>query len=135
MKSRAGINWDDSARKEPGRRPCAGPFPQCLAIDCEFQRKEPRSSLAPPPDANVNLIEPPEDRISQSRFLPEMHSRCSNTGRFHSPFIQCFEIVVDCSYNGGMNRDRVVDDSGRTWQFVRFEASSSCGLWELRRRG
>jgi hypothetical protein len=44
------------------------------------------------------------------------------------PFIQCFEIVIDCSYNGRVNCDRFVDDSGWTWQFGRFEASS-CGCY------
>jgi hypothetical protein len=42
-------------------------LPQCLAINCEeFSAKgaEIISGLAPPSDANVNLIEPPEQRIS-----------------------------------------------------------------------
>jgi hypothetical protein len=44
------------------------------------------------------------------------------------PFIQRFEAVGECSYyDGGVNHDRVVDDSGCwTWQFGQFEASS-CG--------
>jgi hypothetical protein len=37
-------------------------------------------------------------------------------------------MVRECSYDGGVNRDRVVNDSGRTWQFGRFEASS-CGCY------
>jgi hypothetical protein len=55
-----------------------------------------------------------------------MHSRCSKQWLF--PFIQCFETVGECSYDGGVIRDRVLNDSGGTWQFGRSEASS-CGCY------
>jgi hypothetical protein len=47
------------------------------------------------------------------------------------PFIQSFEAVIERGYDGGVKRDRVVDDSGWTWQFGQLEASSHVGVTQM----
>jgi hypothetical protein len=85
VKSRTERKPHDLAWKEPGRRPNVGAlhFHNTSQLTASPQPKEPRLSLVLPSDANVNLIESPEDRISPKLVLLEMHSRCSNSGHFH----------------------------------------------------
>jgi hypothetical protein len=66
--------------------------------------------VAPPADANTNLIESPEHRISRKLVFAGDAFKVLQQWSFLC--IQCIETVRECGYHGGVNRDTVFDDSG-----------------------